>query len=65
MAQYRCYFLTSEDKIFCAEDITAETEYHALEKIRGRFAELRPLPKFELWLGTTRVLSEMREAMLG
>jgi hypothetical protein len=60
MAEYRCYFLTPEGKIFRAEDVTAETDDHALEKVRRRFAEWEPVPAFELWSGTRLIFSETR-----
>jgi hypothetical protein len=65
MFQYRCHFLTSQGKIFCTEDITAETDDGALEKVRQQFAEMHEFPAFELWLGTTRIYSEKRPAKVG
>jgi hypothetical protein len=65
MLRYRCHFLTSDGKIFCNEDITAETTEEALQKVRLRFAETQRFPAFELWLGTTPVYSVMQQAKAG
>jgi hypothetical protein len=45
MLRYRCHFLASEGKIFCTEDITAETTEGALETVRRRFAEMQQFPR--------------------
>jgi type II secretory pathway component PulF len=60
MAQYRCKFLDAKGRMLCTEDVEAETDQQALEKVRSRFAPVRNA--FELWREDTRVHAEGRKA---
>jgi hypothetical protein len=58
MANYRCDFLTGEGKVFCTEDIDADTDDRAIEKVRRRRGGLGHTPPFALWRGGVRIYLE-------
>lgn len=62
MAYYRCNFLTSDGKVFCAEDLNGDTDDHALEKVRRICDGLEHTPSFELWRGSVLIYSEAGKA---
>jgi hypothetical protein len=49
MAYYQCKFFDANERMLCTEDVDAETDQQALEKVRRRFAPIRN--PFELWRG--------------
>jgi hypothetical protein len=63
MVSYRRnFFLTSEGKVFCVEDVEGETDNHAMEKIRRMLcSDLDHAASFELWRGEVLAYSEGRK----
>lgn len=58
MAHYRCLFLDASGTVICIDDVNAETDRQALEKVRRRIAAMHDRTAFELWSGSVRIHAE-------
>lgn len=58
MKQYRCYFLTADDRMGSHRDFEALNDAEAITRARAYYTEQRFWHGFELWCGRHRVYAD-------
>lgn len=59
MSEYRCYFLTADDRTGSHRDFAAQNDADAITRARAFYTEQRFWHGFELWSGPRRVYAAM------